>query len=331
MSVPPRSGFKLNVIVINPRWLLAGALLLLATGCGVSQPDVAASPAVGKSLDAQGTLQPGGWRIFRGLLSPDGRQVAFWGIDPNANPAVGIAQQGKPVAVTPPSLRASDFAWMPDSASLLVSYHVGTHDEFTVLRLDGTKVRDILPQTGLRNDFENGIAIRPDGKVALVAAMPPGAGARAARLVELDLASGKTSNVTPTSDLSEDFPSYVDENHVVYVSGMLNSPDYAPQLKLLDLDTGQTRTLSDTRQFVRSASVAHTPSRAIYDAFASGGGGPLSLWSVSLDGKAPVHLAGEGYTWPFVDQSGTWVLVTEVGTPGRRGGLRLLAVKPHSK
>lgn len=161
---------------------------------------------------------------------------------------------------------------MPDSASLLVSYHVGTHDEFTVLRLDGTKLRDILPQTGLRNDFENGIAIRPDAKVALVAAMPPGTGARAARLVELDLTSGKTSNVTPTSDLSEDFPSYVDENHVVYVSGMLNSPDYAPQLKLLDLDRGQTRTLTDTQQSVRSASVAHTPSLAIYDAFASGGG-----------------------------------------------------------
>jgi hypothetical protein len=310
---------------------LVGALFLLVTACGVHQPDVAASPAVGKSLDAQGALQPGAWRIFRGLLSPDGRQVAFWGIDPIANPTVGIAQQGKPVAVTPPSLKASDFAWMPDSASLLVSYHVDSHDDFAVLRLDGTKVRDVIPQDALRNDFENGIAVRPDGKVALVAAMPPGTGARAAHLVQLDLTDGKTSNLTPTSDLSEDLPSYVDEHQVVYVSSMLNSPDYAPQLKLLNLDSGHARTLSDTSQFVRSASVTHPASVAIYDAFASGGGGSPSMWSVSLDGKAPVHLVGEGYTWPSVDQSGSWVLVTEVGSPGRRGGLRLLPVKPLSK
>ena len=316
--------------VFNPRRLAVGALLLIATACGAPTPDVAASPALGESLDAQGTLQSGGWIIFRGLISPDGRKVAFWGVDPHSNVAVGVARKGKPVAVSPPSLKASDFAWMPDSASLLVSYHVGTHDEFAVFRLDGTKVRDILPQTELRNDFENGIGIRPDGKVALVAAMPTGAGAKAARLVELDLTSGKTTNVTTSSDLSEDFPSYIDEHQVVYVSGKLNSPGNPPQLKLLDLSTGQTRTLSKTRQFVRSASTSHAPTQVIYDAFASGGGSQLSLWSVSLGGEAPVQLTGEGFTWPSVDFSGHWVLVTEVGSPLHPGALRLLRVTPLS-
>src|SRR5438132_2081082 len=95
---------------------LVGALLLLATACGVPKPDVPSSPAVGKSLDGQGILQSDGWSVFQGLLSPDGRQVAFWGMDSHANSAVGIARRGKPVAITPSSLKASDFAWMPDSA-----------------------------------------------------------------------------------------------------------------------------------------------------------------------------------------------------------------------
>ncbi|MDQ6712779.1 MAG: hypothetical protein M3Z28_06265 [Candidatus Dormibacteraeota bacterium] len=234
------------------------------------------------------------------------------------------------MGVTPSSLQASDFAWMPDSASLLVSYRVDTHDEFIVLGLDGAKVRTILPQTEFRNEFENGMAVRADGKVALIAAMPAGTGAMAAHLVELDLLSGKTTNLTTPSDLSEDYPSYVDERQVVFVSGMLNSPDYAPQLKLLDLSTGQTRTLSEARQFVRSASSAHTPRQVIYDAFASGGGSQLSLWSVALDGKTPLQLTGGGYTWPSVDSSGHWILVKEVGSPVHPGALRLLPVKAVS-
>jgi Tol biopolymer transport system component len=161
--------------------------------------------------------------------------------------------------------------------------------------------------------------------------MPPGTGAKAARLVELDLTTGQTANVTTASDLSEYSPSYLDGHQVVYVSGKLNSPDYAPELKLLDLSTGQVRTLSKSRQFVRSASSSPSPPQVIYDAFASGGGSQLSLWSVSLEGKAPVQLTGAGFTWPSVDSSGHWILVTEVGSPQHPGALRLLPVKPVDK
>jgi hypothetical protein len=120
--------------------------MFLLTAALTACADPAGSPVgpralVGRILDDQGRLEAQGWRYLRGAISPDGRSVAFLGGDPQGRSRVGLARAGKPVAISPTDLDMTDFAWMPDSRSLLVDYTVRGEggqrlDAFDIIGLD---------------------------------------------------------------------------------------------------------------------------------------------------------------------------------------------------
>jgi Tol biopolymer transport system component len=241
---------------------------------------------------------------------------------------IGIGRHGKPEAVTPADVQASDYAWMPDSQSLLVSYRVGDRDELAIYTLGGRLVRGIHPTIAFRNEFDNGMTVSHDGKVAVVAAMPPGSGTKTAELVRVDLATGEARNLTNTPDLSEDYPSFVGDARLIFVAGVPNSPTAAaPKLLVLDLGTMATRVLSQPSQIIRSAWGGYT-GKVVYET--SVGDGNFTLWTTGVDGGQPERLQGTGYTWPALDPTGRWLLVSVIGTPVRHGSLRLSAAQRAS-
>jgi hypothetical protein len=306
-------------------WLIACLALTFLAACG--QPKgrsiPAVSPAIGHSLDQSGSLKATGWGIFRATLSPDGREVAFWGMDPDGDFVIGIGRNGKPVPVTPSTMQASDYAWMPDSRCLLVSYRVGNQDQLAIFDLDGRIVRKLRTTTAFRNEFDDGMTVRSDGKTAIIAGMAPGQGTEPTDLLEVDLQSGRVTALTHTAGISYFFPNFADSHDVVLVAGTANSPDApSPELRLLDRTTGVMRKLSQSSQAVVSASAPYGLKEVVYEVF--GGYGNSSLWLVPIPDGIPRELQGHGYLWPSLDPTGQWILVGEVGTPSSPGGLKLI-------
>jgi hypothetical protein len=171
--------------------------------------------------------------------------------------------------VSAKGLEPSDFAWMPDGKSLLISDRPfgGSGDRLAVHDLSGKRLR-VVP-TRLRFQAGNGMAVRADGKVAVVAAREPSDFETQTDLVEVDLSTGESRNLTSTPDLFEGSPAYVDNDTVVFDNGKIVGLTQGPNgwIGVLDVGSGAVRQLTPDEQAAGNPAVVGDGSAVVYDAF----------------------------------------------------------------
>jgi hypothetical protein len=311
---------------LTPAALMSTVALALSGSCALPGPGGPTLPPVAQALGGRDTLDTAKWRVFRAAISPDGRNLAFLGMMGIGTFRLARVTNGSIVPLTPGTLDVSDFAWMPDSASLLVASHVGQSETLAIYGLDGVRRREIAADRAFANDFENGMTVRSDGSVAVVSAMPPGDEVRPGVLLEVNLTSGGTRALIAGDGFNRTQPVYVSPDRLVYVEGKL---DVSPgTLYELTLSTGQRRRLSTAVEAVGVVSGAEGSRTVIYTSESSGTTGGVKLMAVDLGSGGRTPLTARDVSRPALDPSGKWFVATDIGTPSERGHiLRLLQVK----
>ncbi|HEX2049041.1 MAG TPA: hypothetical protein VHJ34_00235 [Actinomycetota bacterium] len=308
--------------MVSARASVALLALVLAAACGPLSGAGGRGP-----LEAGGRLAPGGWILDRGAFSPDGRRVAFVGVDPDGNQRAGVAADGGSVeAVTPEDWTVVDFAWMPGSESLLVVRHGERGDTLAIVGVDGEVVRmvDVDRPFGAGR----GMVVSPDGDYAIVSMQEPVALERPADLVRLDLATGATTNLTRTPRLTEDYPSWAGRDRLVFTSGHLVVDVLEPNgaVEVVDLDGGDRRRLTPRDHVAGAATASPDGSTVVYSAFVGGDRRTQALWAVPTDGGEPRRVSAVSAHYPSYAPDGERVLVALVGGVGADGGLGLVQV-----
>jgi hypothetical protein len=254
-----------------------------------------------------------------GAFSADG-EVAFIGVDDDNQPRVGTADGGKPRGVSAKGIEPTDFAWMPDGKSLLISDRSpdGSGDRLVVYDLSGKRLR-VVP-TKLRFQAGNGMAVRPDGKVAVVAAQEPSDFDIPSDLVEVDLSTGGSRNLTSTPDLAEELPVYVDNETLVFSAGKIVGLTQGPNgwIGVLDVGSGAVRRLTPDDQAAGSAAVVGGGSAVVYDAFPPPNRDQQALWWVPLSGGQPTMLFPLDGRRPASFANSNTILYAKTGTVGGR-------------
>jgi len=308
----------------------------LAACAGPAASPVGPRALVGRILDDHGQLRSQGWRYLRGAISPDGQSVAFLGGDPQGRSRVGLAREGTPVAITPTDLDMTDFAWMPDSRSLLVDYTVRGEggrrlDACDIIGLDGHVIRRIAIDKPLRTSGTASIAVSFNARMAIMAATPADAPDAPADLVQLNLDSGATSILlhTPPDDLAT--PVYLGDHELVVTGGLAVTATQGANgwAGVVDLTTRKIRRLTGPDQVVGVAAALPAGKEVVYEA--APGSTPFrarGIWRVPLTGGEPSLLVQAEAMSPSINPDGEWVLVTEVGTPVAGGALRLVPIHP---
>lgn len=276
-----------------------------------------------------------GWAaIDYGAFSPDGK-IAFIGWDDEDNPRVGVADGAKPVPVNPPGTEPTDFAWMPDGNTLLISDRSqdDSGDRLAVYDLHGKRLRTI-PAT-LRFQAGQGMVVRKDGEVAVIAVSEPGQFDTYTELVEVDLLTGATRNLTNTPEVAEDWPVYTHDGQLLFRGGVLLSDAEGPNgwIGVLDLASGRVQRMSPPEQAAGRPAVVFGGSVVLYDAFPPPERREQALWLVPLAGGEARRLQLVNGSLPAAHPNGDKVLVAEVGVPGSPGGLRVIplaSLKPST-
>jgi hypothetical protein len=247
--------------------------------------------------------QPGEWLPLFAAASDDGTKIAFYGYDPTNKTRVGLVEGGRLVPVTPEGMNALDFAWMPDSRSLLVAYGPFRKPaRFAILDLNGRLIRQV-PFKGDFTVVERGMTVRNDGAVAVVSATRPGIREQSSDLLALDIRSGDYKNLTDTPNLSEASPSYIDPGHLVFVAGVPVFVAGEPNgwVGFLYLRDGSTHRLSASDQVVRSVTARWGADAAFFEAFQEGNRASQAIWTVGLSDGRTRRLISEQVTYPSVD------------------------------
>lgn len=195
------------------------------------------SPPSGAAFSDEQALADG---PSRGLFSPDGRRVAV--LD---DTAVAQAEGGKLRPITPPAGRVVDFAWMPDSASVLVAEGPIPTGQVSVVDLAG-KVKGTArldPSIGFGSGY--GMSVDSRGARAAVIAVERDAigGRERTDLAVIDLTTGAVS-VLATPELNERQPVFVDDETIVFLEG---DESNAERVMLVDIASQKRVPLPGTR------------------------------------------------------------------------------------
>jgi hypothetical protein len=240
------------------------------------------------------------------------------------------------VAISPTDLDMTDFAWMPDSRSLLVDYTVRGEggqrlDAFDIIGLDGHVIRRVPVDTPLRASGMASITVFPNARMAIMAATPADTPNAPADLVKLDLDSGMTSVVlhAPPDDLAT--PVYLSDHELVVTGGLVVTATQEANgwAGVIELTTQKIRMVTGPDQIVGAAAALPAAKEVVYEA--APGATPFrarGVWRVLLTGGEPSLVVQADVVSPSVSPDGEWVLVTEVGTPVAGGALRLVPVHP---
>lgn len=178
----------------------------------------------------------------RGSFSVDGRSVAV--LDRGA---VALAQKGALKPVSPAGGRVVDFAWMPDSASLLVAEGPIPTGQVSVIDLTGKVIGTarLSPSIGFGSGY--GMSVDSRGVKAAVITVERDAigGSESRDLAIIDLTTGKVTRFA-TPDLDERQPVFVDDETVAVLETGGPDPAEGRRVVALDLASG-TRAPLDTR------------------------------------------------------------------------------------
>jgi hypothetical protein len=214
-------------------------------------------------------------------------------------------------------MKVLDFAWMPDSKTILVAYgRVATPALLAIIDLEGTVVRQIPFADDLTVELQ-GLAVRADGQAALIAGNAPSSQSTPTDLYLVDLGNGQTQQITSTPDITEITPSFVDSEHAIVTAGRTEPSTTGPNgwAALIDLNDGTSRRLTSPDEVVTSTTAAWSASTAFYDAFRFGNRGDQAIWQIDISPDAqPQQVLAEDVSFPSVDASGEAIVVTDVAT-----------------
>lgn len=266
----------------------------------------------------------GGWDPWNGAFSPDGENVAFFGFDPANRPRIALLREGRAVPVTDPDLLPSDFAWMPDSSSLLVAFGPATkRTQLAVVDLAG-KILRLVPIELSFGVNQSGMTVNRKGTVALVSASAAGPLDTPADLIQLDLQTGMATYLTRTPDVHETWPQYLGGDEVLFTAAVLSTSVEVSGgwAGILDTRTGNTKRITGDGFSVETATAAPSGSLIVFDSYPFRG-----LWSLKLTSNAPPEKVANGRVrWPSFRPDGNAVLAKEIGSPTESGDLLLIDV-----
>lgn len=304
--------------------VMAAVAMVALTGLvwlALQSDDGSASP-----LGPQGMVDPADLSPRQARFSPDGRQLVAYAWDGRAWPRLAIARGGVLEPLTGDDLVVVSFAWMPDSASLLVAHQADDRVAgLAIIDLEGEVVREVplAEQLWIRE----GMVVRDDGAVAIVGAQASVQGARPTDLVEIDLQTGRTKRLTNTPVESEHDPVVIANGRLVFAGGQLTTEFGGPNgyIGLLDLEDGSVRRLTPDDQVASHPTVSPDGTRVVYEGFVGNERRAGGLWEVPVDASGePVRIVREAVRWPWFHPNGRALVITEVGAPGRPGGLRVI-------
>lgn len=150
--------------------VLAVLAMLVLASCG----DKISSDATAGAFGDAESLPVGSDQIpTQFAFSPDGNRFGYLETSVlRRDSRVVVVQEGRQKLLTPSDLDVMSWSWMPDSRSVLVAHRVGDRDELAVIGPDGNVARRVMSDRAFR--AEEGMTVRGDGALAVVAGGPPG-------------------------------------------------------------------------------------------------------------------------------------------------------------
>ena len=270
-----------------------------------------------------------GWGFDYAAYSPDGRHLAFFGVH-DGDDRVGLAKDGMPRAITSGDILPTDFAWMPDSKKLLIAFRGNTlddegrlqevTDQFGIFDLRGKLLSEVTLQTPV--SIRQGMSVRSDGVVAVVAMAPPGIDAQVdadaqVDLGEITLHTGAVRNLTNTPQDDEDQPLYLTDQRILFVTSTETEVGF---VESLDLVTGARTRLTPKSHDVVDFSASLKNGLLVFSGtqVPERGEGD-GLYYMKLEGGPVRRLGKTEWTAPAFLPNGLRILVVDPGHPERLG------------
>lgn len=276
--VPPSRGFSRYVIGI----VACAGVLFASIGIWFAA----------HSRDRQGaytvrplTTEPG--FQLQPALSPDGSTVAFVWSKPGESDGhiyIKAVNSEQSARLTSASVKELSPAWSPDGKKIAFLQQVAGGYAVEVMSAVGGTAQPVymLPDHSVWE--YGGLAWSSDGQKLIFPARP--AEDQASHLVQLDLETRTTTNLTsPQPDWDGDWTPAVspDGKWLSFVRGEERS---ARDLYLMQLPSGNARPLTKDHALIVGQTWSADGSKIV---FASSRVGNVSLWSVDLNGDAPVR------------------------------------------
>jgi hypothetical protein len=213
----------------------------------------------------------------------------------------------------------SDFAWMPDSRSILAAVGKPMKPSLlTVVDLDGVLQSSIQPSDPLVIE-ETGMIVQANGQAAIVAAVDQRTRKAGTDLFRIDLEDGSVRKLTDTPSLREEYPILVDD--IVYYSAVSIDRSGSSIFRLPTTD-GEAELISPPEYWFDRPAVGAGSSTVFASGFPLSS--PLS-WEIyrRVETTDPTPLTGmEGpLRWVSVSPDGRELTATEVAGPGEPGWL----------
>lgn len=270
-----------------------------------------------ESVNAEGR-----WFFWWGAVSPDGSRLAFRGLRPNGQAAVGIDDQRGFDSITDHTVRPVGFAWMPMSDSVVIADRPNSDaqstgsggDRLIVVDLEGTVLDELTIDEPLR--FTEGFVIDPTGSFLIAGAEVAGQSNGYTDLVRVDIPSGEVELLTETPDSSELFPWILDDGTIIYTAGTTAYVGEAELGVFILRPDGSSAPLTGP-SVVASNTSAREDLGVVFDGSVEGATGqPVGgLWRMPLEGGKPEFL-GAGYHSPVVHPTRDGYVAISVASPG---------------
>lgn len=235
--------------------------------------------------------------------------------------------------ITPRDIDVADFAPMPEADAILVSYKPSSDEltegpdppfsSFAIYDLSGRRLQTIKsPRKWI--DAQAGMAVRPDGRMAVVGSLTRDQ--LQADLVEFALDGSMMRNLTNTAKSCEGPGQYLDSETLLFDSGICATAG-GPEdgwIGTMNLRTRAVRKLTPDSQVAATPSAAPGSDLVVYEAYPTEGiREERGIWAIRPDGSERRLLLPVSGVYPSLHPKGDRVLYLEVGAPGEPGRLRL--------
>jgi hypothetical protein len=255
--------------------------------------------------------------LLYAAYSPSG-EIGALGYDPRFRLRLRV-QEGERWRTVELPAALSDFAWMPDSRSILAA--VGKPmkpSSLMVVDLDGELQSSIQPTDPLVIE-ETGMVVQPNGQAAIVAAVDQRARRAGTDLFRIDLEDGSVRRLTETPSLREEYP--VLNDSIVYYSAASIDRSGSSIFRSPTTD-GEAELISPAEYWFDRPAVGAGSSTVYASGFPLSS--PLS-WEVyrRVETTDPTPFTGiEGpLRWVTISPDGREFTATEVAGPGEPGWL----------
>ncbi len=306
-------------ITMRLRHLLVTALMASVSACG--------SPGVGSGhfFDSRGTIETAGWDMQAAKFSPDGNHLGVIAVDPSGQWLVGTADSGHvdKLALALDGKIAKDFAWMPDSQSVLVAVNDlgGTSTtKIVCVRLDGATCSGVNVPGAWHHSNRGGMNVSPDGTKLAIQGFPGSLDNddnKPSLVYVMTLASPTLTTLSGDVGKSKSGPVWLDSDHLVAVVGDVGPVGAAPPHgRLLNYTLGSTSAATPvTPDDLAVETEGSAPGGVVYRASAATSTGARGIYVYEMStGKSRLlgDFAGDS---PTMAPDGSYFLYSSLGSP----------------